>query len=194
MESCLIPHKRKPTDLQSEKVCTKVIFHNNPRRFTLRRQLHGAGLVCRAWSGAVYVARRPDVFQLCSGKNTFNPVRLDSLDICRGQWKTGRLQYNFGNQVGCRRKAGVMSQEQGGLHYFGTKRTWHLQRMETKPKQVMVMRGSCLSFLQAIKSILLHVCQEGIHFFLLFTHSKCLAAHAKPATSTTVSSHNCKEH
>lgn len=167
MESYLI-YKKKKTDLKSEKVCTKVIFHNNPRRFTLRRQLHGAGLVCRAWSGAVYVARRPDVFQLCSGKNTSNPGRPDSLDICRGQWKTGKLQYNFGNQVGCRRRARVMSQEQGGLHYFGTTRTWLLQRIETRPKQVMVTRVSCLTLLQAIKSILLHVCQEGIKAHFLF--------------------------
>lgn len=42
------------------------------------------------------MARRPDLFQLCPGKKTFSPVSLDSLDIHRGRWKTGGLQYRVG--------------------------------------------------------------------------------------------------
>lgn len=42
------------------------------------------------------MARRPDLFQLCPGKKTFSPVGLDSLDIHRGQWKTGGLRYHIG--------------------------------------------------------------------------------------------------
>lgn len=42
------------------------------------------------------MARRPDLFQLCPGKKTFSPVSLDSLDIHRGQWKTGGLQHSVG--------------------------------------------------------------------------------------------------
>ncbi|TNN76001.1 hypothetical protein EYF80_013764 [Liparis tanakae] len=78
----------------------------------------------RGWSGAVYVARRPDLFQLCPGRKTFSPVRLDSLDIHRGRWKTGGLHFHVGyGELG---EGGVLSQEQGVLYYFGTTRTRHL--------------------------------------------------------------------
>lgn len=70
------------------------------------------------------MARRPDLFQLCPGKKTFSPVGLDSLDIHRGQWKTGGLLYRV--RAGGALREGVMSQEHGVLYYFGTTRTWHL--------------------------------------------------------------------
>lgn len=80
------------------------------------------------------MARRPDLFQLCPGKETFSPVGLDSLDIHRGRWKTGGLHsvLELGEFGG---GEGVMSQEQGVLYYFGTARMWYLQCSMSKTKQ-----------------------------------------------------------
>lgn len=83
-----------------KKVCTKGTDHPNEKCLAFRWQLCRAGFVCRGWSGAVYVARRPDLFQLCPGKKIFSPVSLDSLEIYRGPWKIGGLQYHVWVGVG----------------------------------------------------------------------------------------------
>lgn len=69
----------------------------------------------------MYVARRPDLFQLCPGKKIFSPVSLDSLDIHRGPWKIGGLLYHIGVEG---RESGGENKEHGVLFYFGRARRW----------------------------------------------------------------------
>ncbi|KAJ4920134.1 hypothetical protein JOQ06_022323 [Pogonophryne albipinna] len=79
----------------------------------------------RGWSGAVYVARRPDLFQLCPGKKNVQPSQPRQLGYSQGAME--KLE-GCSTMLELRELCGggVMSQEQGVLYYFGTTRTWHL--------------------------------------------------------------------
>lgn len=127
-------------------MCTKGTDHPNEKCLAFRWQLCRAGFVCRGWSGAVYVARRPDLFQLCPGKKIFSPVSLDSLDIHRGPWKIGELQYHV--------VVGGMNKEHGVLYYFGRARRWPFLCLMSNIKPGLVARASFVHCPVAIKPIL----------------------------------------
>lgn len=139
----------------------------NPKLLACKWQLRRAGLVWTAWRGAVYVAWRPDPFQLCPGTKTISPVRLDSLDICRGRWKTGTLQHRVGGGGGGPAGGGaVMSQEQGAFYYFRSTRTWHFQSVMSKTELRWVKEVPFLWGPEAAKFIHQHMCLEDIWAFL----------------------------
>lgn len=94
----------------------------------------------------MYVARRPDLFQLCPGKKIFSPVSLDSLDIHRGAWKIGGLQYHV--------VVGGMNKEHGVLYYFGRARRWPFLCLMSNIKPGLVARSSFVHCPVAIKAIL----------------------------------------
>lgn len=82
----------------------------------------------------MYVARRPDLFQLCPGKKIFSPVSLDSLDIHRGPWKIGGLQYHVVVGEG-------VNKEHGVLYYFGRARRWPFLCLMSNIKPGLVARS-----------------------------------------------------
>ncbi|KAI4825094.1 hypothetical protein KUCAC02_020792, partial [Chaenocephalus aceratus] len=96
----------------------------------------------RGWSGAVYVARRPDLFQLCPGKKNVQPSQPRQLGYSQGAME--KLE-GCSTMLELRELCGggVMSQEQGVLYYFGTTRTWHLPCALSKSKRRLRKRALC---------------------------------------------------
>lgn len=139
----------------------------NPKLLACRWQLHRAGLVCTAWSGAVYVAWRPDLLQLCPGKETLSPVWLDSLDIRRRQWKTGTLQNHVGGGGACRRRARGLWWVRNKVVYIilvpqghDICRVWWARLSETE------WRWSRFSFSTRLQSLRCSTCLEDVLEFL----------------------------
>lgn len=94
------------------------------------------------------MARRPDLFQLCPGKKTFSPVGLDSLDIHRGQRKTGGLRYHMGGGSLGRRgfgEGGVMSQERCVLILFWYCKDMAFAALTSKKSKICISRENTVS-------------------------------------------------
>lgn len=114
------------------------------------------------------MARRPDLFQLCPGKKTFSPVSLDSLDIHRGQWKSGGLQHSVG-VGGARRRRG--RGDESGTRCFILFRYRKDMAFAVFDEQNQTQAGhegfSCLRWPSVIQFIIWQVrLEEGAHRIL----------------------------